>query len=180
MLVRMGNLLERARDAVVEGVSWVKAKGGLILPPEYVAGRHFGGFHKLEPWIQDCIRSACRVASTSRTPSGAPLGPDELSELTAFVIWEATECHVTLTTHKLAMEAIAGTGLTDRFKGDIAKQDGRRHRGSLLVVALRPDLRLEFLRGDPEQRGIPGYVGAWDFSSLEAAMALNPIEHVLG
>jgi hypothetical protein len=155
-----------------------QAKSGLLLPPDMIRGRHFGGFHKLDPWIKDVIRASCRVVRG--------IGPDELSELVTWVEWGEKECRVTLLKfndliHSLdTTEGANGQSFSDRFKGDIRRTDSSRAYGSILVVAIKPDEVKEFHKGHDDQRGFPGYVGAWVPGSVEEAETVQPPTYLGG
>ena len=73
MLIQMGSAVARAIKQTYQNMK--QRQSGLFVPPDYIAGRHFGGFRGYEPWIQECIRYACQ--------QGRGIGPDELSEITA-------------------------------------------------------------------------------------------------
>jgi hypothetical protein len=162
----------------------VETKSGLVLPPAYVAGKHFGGIQGYEPWVRDCIHASVAMV---RDDEGREIGPDELSEHTALALWLPGEPYVEVVPHRAvvpAVEALAallgkelGCDLTvsDAAKLHIARADGRRQRGTILVVALRwwvPEGKtcLELTES----------VSAWNTATLEEALAVPRQEYLLG
>ena len=77
MLIQMGTAVARAIKQTLGNM--LQRQSGVWVPPDYIAGRHFGGFKGYESWEQDCIRCACEAARG--------VGPDELSEITAIAGW---------------------------------------------------------------------------------------------
>ena len=176
MLIRMGDMIRRALDQTFHNMK--QRQDGLIVPPDYIRGRHFGGFHGYEPWIQDCIRTACA--------SVRGVGPDELSEITAVVSWVSQQeilCY--FGKHAEAIEsvrrfasAIGDTtgkhdGLSQEAELQYSRTQGSRERGTLLVIAMNFT--------EAEKTGVlKTSVSAWNPASVEEAQAVPAQKYLLG
>jgi hypothetical protein len=170
MRIQIGDAIKRALKQVVQ--NQVQTRSGLFVPPDYIRGRHFGGFHGYAGWIQDCIRACCQGVRG--------VGPDELSELTAVAMWQEPHVGVMWVVHKHAdamavleqlgarvADATGRGGLTDKFQKQVREADKLRERGTLLVVALNPVEAERSATGD-----LPASVSAWNPASVEEAQAV--------
>ncbi len=177
MIIKIGDAVKNALKRVVQGQ--VQTRSGLYVPPDYIRGQHFGGFHNYAPWIQDCIRACCQgVRHTG--PEERRIGPDEISELTAVALWQEppTPIHWVLQRHADAMavleqlgarvaDATGAGGLTEKFLKQVREADKLRERGTLLVIALNPVEAERHPTGD-----LPACVSAWHPASVEEAEAV--------
>lgn len=178
----MGNLVQRALDATVGNMK--QRASGLFVPSDYIAGKHFGGFHGYAPWIQDCIRYSCAAARG--------VGPDELSEITAIATWlDPNEVdgtgHVSAVffKHNEAIEKMRSfcaalgeftgnkQGLATEAETQYAKVQGSRERGTLVVIAMN-------FSEVPKQGRLMTSVSAWNPASVEEAKAVPKQKYVLG
>jgi hypothetical protein len=174
------SLGSRLKDVIGQAArNFVETKGGLLVPPTVVAGKHFGGFQGYEHWVQECIATACRHARPAGGSAWTGIEADELGEITAACMWEPPErsdepakVHVALGKHDEVMtlleryaESIPGTeGLESGFLAQVTRAHGIRERGTLLVVALKVAF---------EEKGeITASVSAWNPASVEEALAV--------
>lgn len=181
MRINIGSAIKRALQHVAANLE--QTKSGLLLPPEYIAGRHFGGFGGYEPWVQDCIRVSCKAVRG--------VGPDELSELTSLAMWTGpsgngeprvdffVEKHAVVMQHfERYAERIGDlvgrpVGLTEKVREQIRRVDGTRARGTLMVIALNPV--------EAESTGeLKAATSAWNPASVEEAAAVPKQKYVLG
>jgi hypothetical protein len=181
----------RIKNVLTEAVDhYVQTKGGLLVPPTVVTGKHFGGFSGYAPWIQDCIAAACRHLRPGGRWEGVQ--PDELSEITAACLWappdrptepdghvvvaaeDGGKPQVSVATGKhddvmrgleAYADAIRGDGLEGSFQAQVQRAQNQRALGSLLVVAL--DVSEYTSKGT-----VNASVSSWNAASIEEALAV--------
>lgn len=120
---------------------------GIFLPSDLMAGRHFGGFHGYDKWIQDCIRACCRVSHD--------VPPEELAELTGFALFQADDQEPIFVVQKhsdvmrmldeyveRSMEELKASEHetvenVEKCREHVRRAEGTRVAGTLMVVALR-------------------------------------------
>lgn len=172
--IRIGSALKRAMQQVASNME--QTKSGLYLPPEYIAGKHFGGFSGYEDWIQDCVRHCCKMVRG--------VGKDELPELAAWAMWQPggdDQILATVAKHNeimRLMEDFAGgirgsSGLMDEAKTQIRRVDGTRSTGTLLVIAMNPT------KTELTQK-VPMSVSAWVPADVDEAKAVPKQSYILG
>jgi hypothetical protein len=174
-IIRIGDAISRAVKQVTKNV--VQRASGLYVPPDYIAGKHFGGFNNYTPWIQDCIRACCE--------SARGVGPDELSEITGLAFWQPERVEFVVKKHaevmaileqlaaRIADQTQTGEGLTAKIQEQILKVQGGRERGTLMVIALNPH--------EAEGSGeLKACVSAWNPASIEEARAVPKQVYTLG
>lgn len=168
--IRIGSAMKRALQQVAANME--QTRSGLYLPPEYIAGKHFGGFSGYEDWIQDCVRHCCQMVRG--------VGPDELPEVAAWAMWQPDGVLATVRKHGEIMRLMEdyaasipnSSGLMDEARTQIRRVDGTRTTGTLLVIAMNPT-RTELTNK------LPMSVSAWVPSSVEEAKAVPRQEYQL-
>ncbi len=174
-MIRIGTAIKRALQQVVGNMQ--QKASGLFVPPDYVSGKHFGGFSGYTPWIQDCIRAAHAAVRG--------IGEDELSEISAFVLWQPEHCELTVDKHvdvlrmydafaeRLSSMTGKAEGLSAEANEQVRRVHGGRQRGALLVIALNP---VEAVATGK----LNACVSAWKSAEVEEARAVPKQTFLLG
>jgi len=180
MSIRIGNALKRAFDKIRGNADTTlkQTESGLWVPPDLIAGKHFGGFTGYDDWIQDCIRASCEAARG--------VGPDELSEITALASWSGPgNVEVYFGKHAVVLDMLEqfmgrigelvgnGATMSPAARTQFSRAQGKRELGTILVIAMNLP--------EAEKTGkLMTSVSAWNPASIEEAKAVPKQEYLLG
>lgn len=183
MHFRIGNWMERARDTILD--NFRQRQSGLIVPPDYIAGKHFGGFSGYESWIQDCIRMSCEAVRG--------VGKEELAELTCIASWQgvqpdgSTSVTVWPLKHAEALDRLEklaeridhttgkSSGLSAAAKEQLHRVQGSRENGTLVVCAMNPVDAAKSVSGE-----LKFSFSAWNPADVEEAKNVPKQKYLLG